>query len=138
SYGSAEEAAELLAQRFADWPDEPVMFRDAPAFRRVDEAAFNAPEAAFDHDAPYVRAAGIREVELAGDRYLADASGRGIHRLNAGALAVWQLIAEPLTLAEICDILTEAFPDVSPIQIASDSAATLRDFVENRLAVAAS
>jgi Coenzyme PQQ synthesis protein D (PqqD) len=137
SYGSAEEAAELLGKRFADWPDEPAILQDAPAFRRVEEAAFTAPEAAFDPAAAYVRAEGIREMELAGDRYLADASGRGIHRLNAGALAVWHLIAEPLSLAEICDILTEAFPDISPIQIASDSASTLRDFVENRLAVAA-
>ncbi|MCA0271072.1 MAG: PqqD family protein [Proteobacteria bacterium] len=137
SYGSAEAAAEFLEQRFADWPDEPAIHQDAPAFRRVDEADFTAPAAAFDPATAYVRADGIHDVELAGDRYLADASGQGIHRLNAGALAVWHLIAEPLTLDEICDILTEAFPEVSPIQIAADSAAALRDFVENRLAVAA-
>lgn len=136
TYGSAEEAAALLGDRFAQWPDSPKPVPDASGFRRVDEG-IHEPAAAFDPAAAYVRAPAISEVDLDGDRYLSDASGRGIHRLNAGALAIWHLIAEPMRLGDICAILAEAFPDAAPDRIAADSAATLASLVENRLAVPA-
>lgn len=136
TYGSAEDAAALLAERFAEWPDVPAAAGNPPAFRRVD-AGIHAAVAAFDAAAAYVRAPSISEVEMDGDRYLCDASGRGIHRLNAGALAIWQLIAEPIRLGDVCDILAEVFPEIPPDRIAEDCAATLSAFIENRLAVAA-
>lgn len=136
TYASAEAAADLLAGRLAHWPDPPAAPGAAPAFRRVDEN-IHAPAAAFDPGAAYIRAPGVQEAELDGDRYLSDESGRGIHRLNAGALAIWHLIAEPMRLSEICEVLVDVFPDAAPGRIAEDSAATLASLVENRLAVPA-
>ncbi|MCB2134819.1 MAG: PqqD family peptide modification chaperone [Rhodobacteraceae bacterium] len=134
TYSSAEEAADFLADAFAAWPAPPVAMAHAPEFRRVADTDLGTARPSFDPKVAYRRARGVNETDLDGARYLADASGLGIQRLNDGALAVWRLIEEPMRVDEICDVLAEAFPQVPRERLLADSHAALREFVERRLA----
>ena len=135
TYSSAEDAAAFLADRFADWPEEPPVARNQHLieFREVDEDLIAAPPPVFQRDTAYIRKDGFSEVAMNGGHYLTDAFGLGVHRLNDGSLAIWLLLEEPMDLAEMCDVLAHAFPDVPRERIEEDSARMLSRFVEHRL-----
>ncbi|MCP3969768.1 MAG: PqqD family peptide modification chaperone [Rhodobacteraceae bacterium] len=134
-YGSAELAADRLAERFQTWT-APVRTIKHPRRLQTCDADLKRLEAgspAFLPAARYLRAPGVTEVECEGTLYVSDGFGLGIHRLNPGARAIWQLVSEPLTVNDVAGILTAAFPDIPGEQIATDSLATMTDFVANRL-----
>ncbi len=54
--------------------------------------------------------------------FLADATGDMIFDLNHLAAAVWDLLAEPMTIAEAVTLVAEAFPDTPGDQISGDIA----------------
>lgn len=136
TYSSAEDAAAFLADRLSDWPENPPVAPDHHLieFREVDESLIAAPTPAFHRDAIYVRKDGFSEVAMNGGHYLTDVFGLGVHRLNSGSLAIWRLLEEPMHLDEMCDVLSDAFPDVPRAQIEEDSTRMLSRFVEHRLA----
>ena len=87
----------------------------------------------FDPVAAYVQRVGATESHIDGAHFLADRSGLAIHRLNSGSAAIWRLLAEPTSLQDVVEILTVAFPDTKPDQIAADSLAALQQLTAARL-----
>ena len=136
TYHCAEQAAQFLATHPA--------LQTLPAAKNstVDEAVeaapldkLNQPSPAFVPSRQYVQAAGLTETRVGHDHFLADSNGLAIYRLNAGSVAIWNVLAEPTKLDELIEIVTAAFQDVATSQIASDSEKLMRSFVAARLIV---
>jgi hypothetical protein len=79
----------------------------------------------------------LTETVVDQDQFLADSNGLSIYRLNAGSVAIWKVLAEPANLDEVIEILSIAFEDVAPDQIASDSEYLMRSLLEAGLIVPA-
>lgn len=92
---------------------------------------------AFVPSCQYIQTAGLTEAEVDQDQFLADSNGLSIYRLNAGSVAIWKVLAEPANLDEVIEILSIAFEDVAPDQIASDSEYLMRNLVNAGLIVPA-
>ena len=60
----------------------------------------------------------IREVDDV--IFLVGPRNDGVFHLNATGAAVWRLLAEPVTKAEVAQILAGAFPDVPPDRLRDD------------------
>ena len=59
-------------------------------------------------------------VEVDDQCFLADRQGNAIHHLNPVGSSIWGLLAEPMSLDEIVDLLASAFPGQEREQIAAD------------------
>lgn len=112
-YSRPEDAARLLREQFADWPDVAV----EPGSPGLQCAA--APER-HDGKPGFRRKAGAVELEIDGQRFLADNESGKISHLNQTASAIWHLLAEPMNRDEIVMLMSAAFPDVAPETIAAD------------------
>lgn len=91
----------------------------------------------FATDQQYIRADGLTETKVGDEHFLADRDGLSIFRLNAGSVAIWNLLDQPTDLAEVIEILAAAFPDVAQTRIATDSETLMRQLAEARLIVPA-
>jgi len=138
TYSCAEEAAKLIATHPA--------LQSLPAAKNyttetvIEQAPLeklNNPRPAFVPSRHYIQASGLTETLVDQDHFLADNNGLSIYRLNAGSVAIWKVLAEPTNLDEVIEILTTAFDDVAPEQIASDSEYLMRNLVEAGLLVPA-
>ncbi len=145
-YSVAEEAVQLLKERFAVWPAS-VDANAAAAGSAVPagEVEASRPNAAapvkVSPSKPLIgricRRAGIAERGLDGRCFLADNDGGTITVLNPMAAAIWRALAEPATADELVDLAAVAFPDTDRTAIETDVAAILRDFMAERLIEAA-
>ena len=133
-YHCAEEAAGFLA-------DHPAL-KALPAAHLSDlaqdtrQASLGKPASPTPPFAPqhaYQQAPGVTATTAGGDCFLADASGRGIFRLNPVSSAIWSLLEDPTDLAEVCEILAAAFPDVPTNQISTDCARLMQDLAQAQL-----
>ncbi len=139
TYHCGEQAAQFLAAHPA--------LQTLPAAKNiaVGEAFEQAPLAKLNQQAPpfvpscqYVQAAGLTETQVGDDHFLADSNGLAIYRLNAGSVAIWNVLEEPANLNEVIEILTAAFQDVAVGQIETDSDALMRSLVAAQLIVSSS
>lgn len=139
NYSSAEGAAELLKERFSQWsaPAPALDLSRDRGFRQAETDRLHAPRAGFDRQIPYTQAPGVAEVALNGAAYLTDAAGIGIHRLNSGATGIWRLLADPMSFAEVCSVLSEAFPDIADERIEAEAGRTMERFAASGLIVPA-
>ncbi|MCK0170975.1 PqqD family protein [Aliiroseovarius sp. S1123] len=139
SYHCAEEAAEYLSTH----PDLAALpAAQLPELAQDDRQApldqLNRPAPDFTKNQCYVQAAGVAESVVGDEAFLADGSGLGIFRLNPVSAAIWALLEEPTDLAEVVEILSEAFPDVPVDQITTDSENLMRSLARARLITPAS
>lgn len=124
-YRSAAEAVALLTGAFAG--AAPSGAGPGPARPQgVATAGISDTHAA---TAPgYRRNPWINEVEVDGERFLADSRCGTIHHLNPLASALWRLLQEWATREEIVELLRAAFPETSLETIESDVSALLDQF----------
>ncbi len=112
SYGHAEEAAELLIAHFGPRP--------APASRRSRATPIVAGLPMSLLPGYYLRKPEISVIEVSGQLFLADRNGAAIRPLNQVGNAIWSLLEEPKSVAEISDLLVTAFPDLNLSQVEID------------------
>jgi len=146
-YSAAEEAVQVLQDRFATWPaGSPArIFADAAAAHageaeapgRTMPAAARAAANAPPLTGRLRRRSDVAEREMDGRCFLADNEGGTITVLNVMAAAIWRALAEPATAAELVDLADLAFPDTDRAVIQADVAAVLRDFVAEGLIIEA-
>jgi len=86
----------------------------------------------------YLRKPEIGVVTIDGESFLADNQGAAIHHLNPVGSAIWTLLAEPVTMADMVDLLHLAFPDVGGEQVKGDLAALIDTLVSKNLLVVGS
>lgn len=114
-YDRAEDAVSLLQREFSRWPDEN---RFEPT--RQANASNSTGFASALQSGCYRQAPGITMVEVDDQCFLADQQGNAIHHLNPVGSSIWGLLAEPMSLDEIVDLLASAFPGQEREQIAAD------------------
>lgn len=136
TYGSAEEAAALLAQEFPRW-NRPAPRVAAPLDVSGDAPAVDEANRVYHPERRYVRAEGLTETTIDGLHYVADSDGRGLFRLNHGARVIWAVLEEPATGPEAADIVATAFPAEDPARIAEDCARTFAELLGEALIVPA-
>lgn len=79
------------------------------------------------------RAEDVVESEMEGDLFLVRPADGEIYHLDRMAAAVWSLLAEAQTRAEVLAIFREAFPDVGAERIAADLDAALGEMLTDGL-----
>ena len=115
-YERADDAVALLAGGFGHSGDRQID-SPAPATLELESSA----SAALDIPAGYLlRRHGISVINSEGNAFLADASGCAIHHLNPVGSAIWNLLEQPITAAQIVDLLLIAFPDAGRGRIEAD------------------
>ena len=132
-YDRAEDAIALLKETFEAWPTESVQAPDTRFTTAQD--SIRPP-----HVPPgcYLRKPEIRIVTIDGESFLADTQGATIHHLNPVGSAIWTQLAEPVTIADMVDLLLIAFPDVAGEQVKGDVAALIDTLVSKNLLVVGS
>ncbi|MBW6506567.1 MAG: PqqD family peptide modification chaperone [Rhodobacteraceae bacterium] len=136
-YATAERAADALAAAMEAHTDAPPPRYDFGA-RPAEVAGPVLANRRADPEARYARAAGFREILSDDQCFLADAHGTAVHRLNAGAIAIWRLLEEPMSAREIAEAIHAQFPAVPSQSVLDDTVALLDGFLRNRLVVSAS
>ena len=138
-YSAAEDAVQLLQDRFATWPaDVQSILPDAGESetpQSVAPAAAKAPAGGPPLTGRFRRREGVAGRELEGRCFLADNDGGTITVLNQMAAAIWRALGEPATQDELVDLAVLVFPGTDPAVIAADVGAILRDFLSERLIV---
>lgn len=150
TYSNAQDAAAFLSSHpaFATWPDAGIARADGGANAGADTAAkIDARQAPLDTgvhampeflpDMAYVQAESITEVAAGSDHFLADAQGMSIYRLNPLSSAIWRLLSAATTVAEVIDLVSEAYPDVPAEHIDRDCTALMCGLAQAGLIVAA-
>ncbi|HCP82328.1 MAG TPA: hypothetical protein DIT67_12380 [Octadecabacter sp.] len=136
-YHAAEDAAVYLEDQFRDWSTPVARVVDAVLGQEptADLQITETEPALFDPCATYTRAAGVSEVSMEDQLYVADGHGVGIQKMNAGSNLIWRILEDPMSLGDISDLLSAAFPNHPPAEITSDSAKTLQQLLHNHLIV---
>ncbi|SFR32979.1 Coenzyme PQQ synthesis protein D (PqqD) [Yoonia tamlensis] len=136
TYHCAEQAAAYLSGHSAfDGLPAAVSTRLPTQASRAPLDRQQQPAPEFMPAARYMQAQAVTATQVGEDHFLADGNGLAIFRMNAGSVAIWRVLAKPASLAEIIEILTAAFVDADPVQIASDCETLLRQLVAARLVV---
>ncbi len=130
-YCDLDEAADLLAA--TDWPRLADMPGDGPGQPREKPRTPRKPALGRDR---LVRdpTAELREID--GERFLVSSRSQAIFGLNPVAAGVWGLLEAPITEEEIGALVTAAFPNIEPAEVARDVHALLRRLVREGLVLA--
>jgi len=127
-YDRAEDAVDLLKKTFKTWPSK------VP--KGPESIATTAPDSNSPTLVPpdcYLRRAEIRVVSINGESFLADSEGAAIHHLNPVGTAIWTLLAEPVTMVDMVDLLLTAFPGIGDDQVRDDVAALVDTLASKNL-----
>ena len=132
-YDRAEDAVALLKETFEAWPVKSLEAPDTTITTAQKSMRSN-------HLSPgcYLRKPEISIVNIDGESFLADNQGAAIHHLNPVGSAIWTLLAEPVTIAEMVDLLLVAFPDTGGEQVEGDVADLIEALVSKNLLVVGS
>ena len=129
-YENADQAASFLKEKFRNWPpDEPG--RSKKVVVRHPQGNVKQKGLPGYHQ----RSADISIVLVDDQSFLADRQGKTIHHLNTIGTAVWSLLAEPMTLAELVEVLQAAYPEVEYDIVKSDVIRLLEELTAKNLLV---
>lgn len=73
--------------------------------------------------------------EVGGDIFLVHPDGETIYNLNPTAAAIWRLMDEGLSIDEMVDVITTAFPVMSADHVRKDVIAVLGELVDQGFAI---
>ena len=124
-YSDLEDAVGLLRRAFGGDVVPAPGVSIAPALPADIEAVVHPPASLSRR---YRRSAQVAVRAVQDDLFLWHATEYSYFHLNVVARAIWTLLEEPITGAEIADTLSEVFPGADPDQIARDVAALLGAF----------
>ena len=81
----------------------------------------------------YVQAPGVVVRQVDEDVFLSDPDTGTVHHIDAIAMAIWRLLAEPQSVPEIATLLQEAFPETNRTTISRDLDDLIHDLLKNEL-----
>ncbi len=79
------------------------------------------------------RAPGITTRTMANALFIADSKYEAVYRMNATSAALWRLLSTPMSIAEVMDVFSAAFPEVPPEQLKHDLNVHIRDLLEDEI-----
>ncbi len=127
-YDRADEAVQLLSERFSHWPTP----SDAQSIEANNTFA-TSQSAENRSDDAFIRHPQAQQIGIEGESFLTSPDGKAIYHLNLIGSGIWELLAEPITKPEIVSILAEAFPQVEQSIIDNDVTAILEKFQSTNL-----
>ncbi len=83
----------------------------------------------------YTRKPGISETEIDDGVFLVEPQSQEIYFLDAISRGLWRLLGEANSLADLQNVVRQAFPDQAPADIDRDVAAALGEMSERGLIV---
>lgn len=86
-----------------------------------------------DRQTMLTQANGVATRDVDGEIFAIDPRTEELFRLNAVAAIVWDILAEPVSVAEIADIIVEAFPHARPEQVEADIGSLVSALLERGL-----
>jgi len=128
-YDQAEDAVDLLKETFKDWP---TLARQGSPVSAASTRNTAISPGAVPPDC-YLRKPDISMVSVDGESFLADARGATIHHLNPVGSAIWTLLADPVTMADMTELLITAFPTVGRDQIQADMSTLIDTLMASNL-----
>ncbi|MGI9408044.1 MAG: PqqD family protein [Hyphomicrobiaceae bacterium] len=131
-YDDLDDAVELLAREFSPDRVKSPFLRNKNVFRGV-ECTPIITYAAEPSSNYFQKSPGLREREVNGDCFLADANGQAIHQLNATGAMIWRLYTEPMQHAEAVGIMRMAFPDEPTDALERDTDTVVKALVKKGL-----
>jgi hypothetical protein len=130
-YDRAEDAVALLKETFKGWPK--MGKENSPGSLLSTESG---PEPVDIPPGCYLRKGDISVVTVDGEGFLADIQGAAIHHLNPIGSAIWALLAEPMTVGEMVELLLVAFPEAGRAQVESDVGSLIDSLMSRNLLIA--
>lgn len=118
AYAGLDEAVNCLQGALGDRMPPAVAQGPALRFRM---AAFHVPGPARATGAALCQRPGTVAREIGERLYLADPEGRAIHRMDALATAIWDVLETPTTPEEIAALLAGAFPGIDAGRLRADA-----------------
>ena len=130
AYADLTDAVACLEAAFSRWsdPDPPDAVGPGQRFRMADFT--RRPRASPMQDPRFRQLPGTTMRAIGERLYLADASGRAIHRMDPLATMIWEVLADAITSRDVEDMLAEAFPDTERERIADDLLRILDRFAD--------
>ncbi|WP_158221843.1 PqqD family protein [Actibacterium pelagium] len=121
-YAEAAEATSYLGEYFSEWTEE-LPRLDAADAKLIQSKSEGVPPVPprFDPEKPYAARDGALLKRAGEQTYVSDPEGRTVVRLDPLAQTIWAILEDPMPMAEVISILTEAFPDAPKDKIGEDT-----------------
>jgi hypothetical protein len=132
-YSRSEDAARLLRERFDTWPDGNGISGYSPSEQSAAPILHQPAPDRYASVSGFRRKSSVAELEIDGQRFLADNESGQISFLNQTASAIWHVLNEPMARDDIINLMTEAFPEIEPATIALDVQDSLKTMVASGL-----
>ena len=134
SYDDSETAVGLLRARFDDqagWRERRRKVK-TPDVKTIGEE-YSRPVVSPAEPGPWRRPGHVIERCVAGELFLINEETDSIYHLNPMAGALWRLTGEPVTEADMIELVAAAFPGEDRARIAKDVAALLKSLMKRGL-----
>lgn len=128
TYDRADEAIELLGERFGEW--------DQDSNQAVDPIPRLVPTVIPDSksgDNRFVQAENVQVISVDKEKFLASPDGHAIHHLNPVASAIWGLLAAPNSIEDVASLLVAAFPETELKTIQKDVSSLMKTLISKNL-----
>ena len=77
----------------------------------------------------------VNETVVDDEIFLVEPGAEEVFYLDRMAAALWRLVSEPRSEADIRKVFADAFPDTDPVELARDLAAALETLLARKLVV---
>lgn len=125
-FDRAEDAVKLLKDKFATWPDKVDHFNRKLAPPEVNNEHSLLP-------GYFLRKPDTSVIQVDDDSFIADKQGAAIHHLNTIGTAIWTLLAEPMRIDDIVELLRAAFPEIDADSAREDVTELINVLIKKRL-----
>jgi hypothetical protein len=134
-YASATSARRLLEEAFGPVPSVDTRERE-PLARSLLLQPFEATGSpgALDSNLRLAPRPGVEQHDRNGLRFLIDPDSEAIFSIDPLGEAIWALVGDGMTSAEIIDLITEAFPATDRARITADTSRFLAELARRGLA----
>lgn len=125
-FDKTEDAVQLLLEKFKSWPDKANYLNRELAQSVVDNEHALLP-------GYFLRKSETSVIQLEDDSFIADREGAAIHHLNIIGTAIWTLLAEPVQIDEMIELLMAAFPEIDADSTREDVTVLINELVDKGL-----
>ncbi len=125
-FDRAEDAVKLLKEKFKTWPG-----RVDHLNRKLKQSEVNNKQAL--QPEYFIRKPDTSVIQVGDDSFIADKQGAAIHHLNTVGTAIWTLLAEPVRVEDMTDLLLTAFPEIDADSTTEDVKELINELVDKGL-----
>lgn len=125
-FDRAEDAVKLLTEKFKTWPD-----KAGHPNRKLAQSEVNDKNALLP--GYFLGKPDTSVIQVVDDSFIADKQGAAIHHLNTIGTAIWTLLAEPMRIDDMVDLLLTAFPEIDADSTTEDVKELINELIDKGL-----